>query len=183
MHHLGAAVPVRQVVGEHLGVGEGPRELLDACRVRPVAAPDEERLRIEPERVAAVDRPGPHDHAHNRNAGALEVDLQRERLAEAPVLARAEEHGALLAHEHRVVGVDRVGVPALALGDDHLRARTLEDLSQSPVLGRRGGDVGLGAPAVLLPALGVLRLRRAHEHPPERRGHRTSAVACHGRQR
>ena len=163
--------------------GESPRELLDACRVRPVAAPDQERLRVEPERVAAVDRPGPLDLRHNRNAGALEVGLQRERLAEAPILARAEEHRALLADEHRVVGVDRVGIPALALGEDHLRARVLEDLPESLVLGRRSGDVGLGAPAVLLPVPGVGRLRRAHEHPPERRGHRTCAVARHGRQR
>ena len=143
VHHLGAAVPVRQVVGEHPGVRESPRELLDAFGIRPVAATDQERLGVEPERVAAVDRPRPPDHAHDRNAGALEGGLQRKRLAEASVLARAEEHRARLADEHRVVGVDRVGVSALALGDDHLRARALEDLPESLVLGRRSVDVGL----------------------------------------
>ena len=183
MHHLGAAVPVRQVEGEHLGVRESPRDLLDALGVRPVAAPDQERLGVEPECVAAVDCPRPHDHAHRWNAGALEVELQREWLAEPPILSRTEKHGALVTDEHRVIRVDRVGVAGLALGHDHLCAGPLENLSKGLVLGRRDGDVWLGPPAVLAPVPGVGRLRRAHEHPPERRGHRTCAVACHGRQR
>ena len=122
VHHLGAPVPVRQVVREHLGVGERPRELLDARGVRAVAAADEECVAVEPERVAAVDRPGRLDPRRDRHARPLEVGLEGARLAQPPLLAGPEEHGSLLAHEQRVVGVDRVRVARLAVGDDHLGA-------------------------------------------------------------
>ena len=176
VHHLGAAVPVRQVVREHLGVGEERRELLDARGVRAVAAADEQGLAVEPERVAAVDRAGRLDPSGDRDAGLREIVLERRRLAQPLVLARAEQHGAALADEQRVVGVDRVGVarsPSVTITSAPASSRISR---KRLVLGGGGGEVRLGAPAVLAPAHGVGRLRRAHEHAPERLGHRAGAV-------
>ena len=64
-------------------------------------------------------------------------------LAEPPVLARTEEHGAVVADEQRVVRVDRVRVAGLAAGDDHLGAGLLEELAQRLVLGGRRCRIGL----------------------------------------
>ena len=174
------AVPVRQVVREHLDVGERSRELLDAGRVRAVAAADEERALVEPDRVAALDRPGRLDPRGDGNAGALEVGDERVGLAEPAGLAGPEEDGA--ARRRRAAGRrrrSRRGCPASPCGDDDLRAGLLEQHAERLVLGGRGGGIGLGAPAVLAPARGVRRLRRADEHAPQRRGHRLAAVA-HG---
>ncbi len=177
MHHLGAAVPVGQVVGEHLGVGERPGELLDARSVRAVAASDEERVVVEPERVAAVDRSRRLDSPRDGDACAGEVGLEGARLAEPPVLAGPEEHGTVVADKQRVVRVDGVRVARLAVGDDHLGAGLLEELAQRLVLGGRGCRIRLQAPAVLPPARGVVRMRRPDEHAPERGRHRAGAVA------
>jgi hypothetical protein len=146
MHHLVAAVPVREVEREHLRVREGGRELLDAARVRAVAAADEERVVVEPERVAAVDRPRRLDPGGDGDAGAREGGLERGRLAEAPVLARPQEDGALVADEDGVVGVDGVGVPRLPLRDDDLGAVAASGSgsARQPYSRQRAASAGCG---------------------------------------
>ena len=56
MHDLVGAVEVRQVELEHVDVRQRRTERGDACRIRSVAAPDEECPLVEPDRVAAVRR-------------------------------------------------------------------------------------------------------------------------------
>ena len=162
MHHLGAAVPVRQIVGENLGVGERRGELLDAGGVRAVAAADEQRLPVEPERVAAVDRSRRLDAAGDRDAGLGEIVLERLRLAQPLVLARAQQHGAALADEQRVVRVDRVRVA---------RARPPSTITSAPAPSRISRNASCSATA-------AARFGSARQ-PYSRQ--RTASAACGGR--
>ena len=58
VHHFAAAVPVREVEGDHVHPGEGVPESAHGRRVRPVADADEQRLLVEPDRVAALHHRG-----------------------------------------------------------------------------------------------------------------------------
>ena len=49
------------------------------------------------------------------------------------------ERGAVVADEHRVVDVDRVGIARVVLGDDHLGAGGGEQCTERLVLGVGGG--------------------------------------------
>jgi len=95
----------------------------------------------------------------------------------AALLAGVEQQRARVGDQRRIVGVDRIGVSVgRRLGEDDLGACSREQLTEGLVLGRDPGRVGLGAPAAHLPAVQILRARRAHQHAPELAGHRLAAV-------
>jgi hypothetical protein len=54
VHHLAATAPVRQVERDHLDVGKRGSKRRDSGVIRPVAAADEQRALVEPDRVAAL---------------------------------------------------------------------------------------------------------------------------------
>ena len=88
MHHFAAAVPVREVEGDHIHPGEGVPESAHRRRVRPVADADEQRLLVEPDRVAALDHRRLGELGCDRNAGRGKRSRDRIRLAAASDLPR-----------------------------------------------------------------------------------------------
>ena len=126
MHDLGRPHPVRQIEGDHLDVGERRPECRDSGRARAVAMADEERVVIEPDRVASLDRCGSGHGRGDRHSGGFEAQADARRLAEAALLARPEKRCATVTDEHRVVDVDRIRVARVVLRDDHLGACRLE---------------------------------------------------------
>ena len=106
--------------------GERLAESRDPGRAGAVAVADEQRVVVEPDGVAALDRGRRRHPRGDRNAGRLEARADAVGLAEPPFLAGAEQRRAAVSDEHRVVDVDRVGIAGIVLGDDHLGARGRE---------------------------------------------------------
>ena len=144
MHDLSRAVIVRQVEDDQLDVRKQLAQRLDAGVVRPVAPSDEERLLVEPDRVAAfrerrrVEPPGDRDSCFH------EVGGHCLRLGPPLLLAGPKENGAGVRDDGGVVGIDRIGVrlsPTLAEHD--LRPVRREQLSEGRVLLGHRARVGL----------------------------------------
>ena len=179
MHHLVGADPVRQVEGDHLGVRERLTERGDSRRAGAVAVADEQRVVVEPDGVAALDRGRRRHPRCHRDASSLEARADAVGLAEPPFLAGPEQRRAVVADEHRVVDVDRIGVAGIVLGDDDLGAGRGEQRAQLLVLGDRSTHVGHAPPPVALDVVRVGSERRPHEHPLEVAPHRLRAVRRH----
>ena len=94
--------------------------------MRPVADPDEQRGLVEPDRVTAFDGCGSGNASDDGDPRAFERRDHCLRLAAPAVLARPQEDGALAPDEGRVIGVDRVRVARIVLGDDNLGAGVLQ---------------------------------------------------------
>ena len=75
-------------------VRDGRPERVDAGGVRSVAAADEQRRLVEPERVAALGRRGRLEPGGDRHAGLDEIGGQRVHFEPPALLAGAEENGA-----------------------------------------------------------------------------------------
>ena len=168
-------VPVRQVEHEHLDAGQREHERPDPVRVRPVAATDEQRALVEPERVAALRgrrRLEPREHGYAR---AHEIPLHRRGLAAPALLARAQQQRAAVGDDRRIVGVDRIRIARQRLGEDDLGTGAGEQLAERLVLARDRGRIGLGVPAVRAPVRARGCARGPHEHAPQRLGHRLAA--------
>ena len=140
---------------------------------------DEQRVVIEPDGVAALDRRRRRHPRGDRDAGRLEARADAVGLAEPPFLAGPEQRRTVVADEHRVVDVDRVGIAGIVLGDDHLGPGGREQRAELVVLGGGGGRIGHAAPAVALDVIRVGGKRRAHEHPLQVAPHRLRAVVRH----
>ena len=180
MHHLAGAVPVREVEQDEVDARQRVVERERRDGVRPVADPDEQRLLVEPHRVAALDGRGQVDPRRDRHARRLERPGGGLRLPAAAFLPRLEQHGAVATDEGGVVGVDRVGVARVVLGDDDLGARLLEQEAERLVLRLRGGDVRARPPARRPP---TRRRRPAGAGARARGGGRRSWRRCRRRSR
>ena len=112
--------------------GNAVAQRRDRGRVRAVAVPDEQRLVVEPDRVAALDGGGRgRSRPTTGTPAASSARDDRLGLAASSLLAGREQHRAVVADEDRVVDVDRVGVAGVVLGDDDLGARGLEQCEQN----------------------------------------------------
>ncbi len=96
-------------------------------RIRPVADADEERLLVEPDRVAAFGEGGVRELGCDGDVGGGERFRDGVGLVPPPLLPRPEEHCALASHEHGVVDVHRVRVARVVARHDDLRSCALED--------------------------------------------------------
>ena len=135
MEDLPGAAQVWEIEREHLDAGQRLGELADAVVVRPIAASDEERALVEPERVTALGRFRALDSRGDRHARLDEVRADHLDLAAPSFLTRPEEQRALVGDERRVVDVDRVRIEALRrLRHDDLCPRVREQLPESRVL-------------------------------------------------
>ena len=89
----------------------------------------------------------------DRDAGLDEVRPHGGGLAAAPFLAGAQEDGAAVGDDRRVVDVDRVGIrPVRRLGEHHLGTGLRQERAERLVLRGRLARVRLGTPAVGPPA-------------------------------
>ena len=147
--------------------------------VRAVADADEQRPLVQPDRVAPFDAHGLGELGRDRHVRRDERGGDRVGLAAPALLARTQEHRALVADEHGVVHVHRVRVARVVARHDDLGTRRLEQPAEELVLCRGRRVVGRGPPAVRAPVLGVLGERRPHEHALEPSGHGLRAEASH----
>ena len=138
---------------------------------RAVAVADEQRLAVEPDGVAAFRRRRCAMREATGTPACLKAAPMPVRLAETSFLPGSEQDRALVPDEGRVVRVDRVRVAGIVLRDDHLGAGVLEQPTERLVLGLRGRDVRLGAPAV---SRQRLRPRGAADERARARAHPTS---------
>ena len=181
MEYLPGPAEVRKVERDHLDPRQRIRELADALVVRPVAAPDEERALVEPEAVSALGQSRSLKARCDGHARFDEVRAEHLDLASPPLLARPEEHCALVRHERGVVDVDRIRIePLRGLGDDDLGSGIREQLSEGGVLVLHSSQIGLGTPSACLPGRPRPGNRRPHEHAPEPRGHALTAECAGG---
>ena len=137
----------RQVDRDRLDahLAERGRHLGDALRVRPEAAPDEDRRRVEPHRVGALERALAPHRPHDRD----------------PEVGEAPRDPALLAGAHRRRG------PA---EDRALRRHEEEVRAEHEVRRRRAGRLD-GADQDALVPVGLARARRApRRRAPDRPG-------------
>ena len=177
MEDVGGASQVRKVEREHLDAGEGLPKGIDPGVVRPVAASDDKRPLVEPERVAALGRRRCLEVRGNRDAGLDEVDGHRAHFRSPPFLAGPQEDRPLVGHEGRIVDVDLVRANSeRGLARQDLGARFLEKEAERFVLGGEADGIRLGPPAVGPPSGAVGRPRRPNEHALKRPGHALAAV-------
>ena len=170
---------MREVERHHIHAGERNSELREGRTVRPVPEPDEQRVRIEPDRVSAFDARRVGDLRGDRDAGFLERGADRGGLGSTNLLPGPEKHGAVRTDQDGVVDVHRVRVAGVVPGDDDIGARILEQRTEGLVLRRRRGEVGLRPPAACTPPLDILGQERTHENTLERSGHGCGAETGH----
>jgi len=146
----------------------------------------EHRRRVEPHQVARLDRARRADFAQQRNAERGKRAPVRRRFLLAAGFSHPQQNRALVGDEGRVVDIDGVErTLGVRLKAEHLGARGFKLAPQRFVLGLRRARIRLVLIAELAPAAALLgarparRLRRAHQHAPERAHHRLSAVAAH----
>ena len=181
VHDLTGPVVVRQVELDDVHVRQEVAQGCDACGVRAVSVADEQRALVEPDGVAALCHGGCLETAHDGDAGLDEVGAHGVRLATPAFLARAEEDGAGVGHDRRVVGVDRVRVGAVrGFADDHLGAVGGQELPKGCVLFSHGSRIRLETPAVGSPEGCVVRSWRPHEHATEGGNHALTAELTGG---
>ena len=159
--------------------GNAERSATMPAVARAVAVPDEERVVVEPDRVSSLDSRGSVHPRGDRDPSRLEALADASRLSPASLLSWPQQGCPIVADEHRVVDVDRVGIARVVPGDDHLGAGGGEHGTKRLVLGDGDGRIGDTAPAVTLDVTGVGREGRPHEHPHEFAPHRLTAVAGH----
>ena len=152
MEHLARAVMVRQVERAHVNAGKQTPQRRDPRVVRAVRATDEQRRVVEPDRVSAFCVLAFRERPRDRESGCLEIGPHRVRLASSLRFPRVEEDRAPARRdEHRVVHVDRVEIPGLPAGLDHVRAGRGERGAEVGVLTLEPAEVRRRAPAELLP--------------------------------
>ena len=132
----------------HMRVGERIADRRDARIVRAVAAPDEQRVVVEPEHVAPVCRRGLFHPRGDRHARLRQCRLERAGFVDALLLAEAKEDRTGVGDQDRVVDGDRVGVSGTrGVGQDDFCARVGEQLAERRVLLCDRDGVRLTAPA------------------------------------
>ena len=94
MEYLFATVQVREVEDDHLDVGERCPQGGHALVVRAVAAADQERALVQPDRVAALGGRGRLEPSGDRHAGLDQVRGHGLDLRPAPFLPRPEQDRA-----------------------------------------------------------------------------------------
>ena len=146
--------------------------------VRAVAAADEERRGVEPERVSALHGRRPFEAAGDGHARFDEVDRHGVDLGAPSFLAGAQEERAVVRDQRGIEDVDRIGRHRHGrLGDDDLRARVGELLPKPFVLLGDAGGVGLPAPAERAPGDHRIGRRRANHDAAQGQRHVDAAVA------
>jgi hypothetical protein len=177
VQELGPPPVVRQVVCDHVDLGERLTQRGGARLVRPVAETDEQRPLVEPAGVAPVHGRRSLDPRRGGHAGPLQRSAERFDFAEARLLARPKQESAVAHDEPRVVWVEAVETGlGRRLGDDDLRPRRFELRPERLVLAGQPPWLGSRAPPGLAPARGFLGARRDDEDAPQPRGHALSAV-------
>jgi hypothetical protein len=113
VHQLVGSTPVRQIEDANLAT-DLRRELTRAGVVGAQRSPDAEQVRPQPERVAALDRAGPLDPPHGRDAGGVRPRFDHGRLGAPRRLAWSQRDGAAVGDDQRIVGVGEVDQVRLA---------------------------------------------------------------------
>jgi hypothetical protein len=171
-----------EIEGENVDFRQRRLERVDPVVVRPVAAADEQRPFVEPERVASVNELWFFELARDRHAGPLEVVFDRDALDEPSSLAGSQHDCASIGDECSIEDVDRIGIAHdLRLRQKDLGASRAQRLAESLVLLRELSKIGLGAPAVLTPGFEPGGARRPHENAAKRLRHRLTAEEACGR--
>src|SRR6476619_7755743 len=156
---------MREIETEHADLRKRRTQRVDAVVARPVAAPDQQGLLVEPDRVAAVRRRRCIELRDDRHPRTLEVGRDRFYLHEPAFLAWAKDDRAAVGHDRRIEDVDRIGVGANSgLRKNDLGACPAERRAERIVLRGELLGVGLGPPAVLAPGREANSARRADEH-------------------
>ena len=99
--------------------GKAPQRL-HRSRVRAIADAHEQRVRVEPHRVAALRGGAASAPTIGTPAAASEAAMASGCVLRR-FLARSKQHGAQRSDEHRVVDVDRVGISGIVVRDHDLR--------------------------------------------------------------
>jgi selenide, water dikinase len=181
VHDLAWAVIVGQVEGHDLDSREKLAERVHARLVRPVAQSDEERALVQPDDVSALGERRGLEPPRDRNARLDEVGCHRIRLPTPPLLARAQEDGAGVGDDGRIVGVDGVGIgPVRRFTENDLGAVCAQKRAEGFVLLCHGSGVGLEAPTVGLPEGRVLGPRCPDEDASEPGCHALTAKLTGG---
>ena len=94
MEHLFSTVQMRKVEDDHIDVGERCPQGSHARVVRPVAAADQERSLVQPDRVAALGGRGRLEPSGDRHAGLDEVRRHGLHFRLAPFLPWPEQDRA-----------------------------------------------------------------------------------------
>jgi selenide, water dikinase len=137
---------------------------------------DEKRALVEPECVTSFRRRRGCEARGDRHAETLELDAHHVGLGQPAGLSRTQEQRAAVAHERRIIGVERVRVARDRFAaDDHLCTRAREQLTERLMLPREPCPVWLAMPAIAFPVGEVLGPRPLDENAPERRNHALAA--------
>src|SRR5690349_7330843 len=172
MDQLGRSFPVRDVEYAHVAADD-LRELVRACGVRSKGPADAEKVRAQPERVAALDGPGRLDPPERRDAGRTGPALEDGRLSGAVRLAGTERDGPTIRDQQRVEGVDEIRVIGLLLEDVDGRPKPRQDVDERRVFAAREREVACVQETVgrVIERPPEGRAGRLDEHIAERSGH------------
>src|SRR5262249_38100957 len=142
---------------------------------------DEERVPVEPERVAGVHASLAADPTDHGDLELEELPCHRERLRAPLRTSAGEDDRPGVSDERRVEGCRALDARVL-LEEIELDAAPAEQVEEALLLAAGGLAVGLALEAVALPELRrELRAGNVHQRPAKGRDHRLSAEASGGR--
>ena len=181
MDELGRSPPVGHVEDPHVAAHD-LRELSGARIVRPQRAPDAQQVRPQPERVAALDRPGRRDPARRRDARSPGPALEDGGLALPVRLAGSEGNRPAIRNQQRIERVDQVRIGGLLVQHMNGRAEPVERLHEHVVLALGPPEIDRSQEAVgwLIERPPEGRTRPLHEDVAQGGGHALGAVAPRG---
>ena len=137
------------------------------------AAADGQRLRVDPDAVAALDRAWRLDAAEDWHAHAAIGFFVQAGLRTPERLAHGKDDRAVIGHQRRVVREDGIGKPVVLVGQPFdFSAGSSDEVGERLVLARGARRVEAGS-IVPFGRLGMAHgaCRRAHQHAPQRRRH------------
>ena len=182
MDELGGTAPVRHVEDADIATDEA-RQLPRAGIVGAQRPPDAEQVRPQPERVAALDRPGRLDPPHRRDPRGRRPGLEDRGLAGPIRLAGSQGDGPAIGHEQRIERVDEVGAVGLRLQDVDGGPEAREHRGERVVLALRELEIDGVAEAVgrIVECRTERRPGPLDEGLEERSGHALGAESTGGR--